>query len=34
LDEAQVIRIRELSRTEEDIVQEQTRAGNQLRESL
>ena len=34
LDEAQVIRIRELSRTEEDIVQEQTRAGNQLRELL
>jgi len=34
LDEARVIRIRELSRTEEDIVQEQTRAGNQLRELL
>src|SRR5207302_5556643 len=34
LDEAQVIRIRELSRTEEDIVQEQIRAGNQLRELL
>ncbi len=34
LDEAQVIRIRELSRTEEDVVQEQTRAGNQLRESF
>src|SRR4051794_21926238 len=34
LDEAQVIRIRELSRTEEDIVQEQIRAGNQLRDLL
>ena len=34
LDEAQVIRIRELSRTEEDMVQEQIRAGNQLRELL
>jgi transposase len=34
LDEAQVIRIRELSRVEEDIVQEQVRAGNQLRELL
>jgi transposase len=34
LDEAQVIRLRELSRTEEDIVQEQVRAGNQLRELL
>jgi transposase len=34
LDEAQVIRLRELSRTEEDIVQEQTRTGNQLRELL
>ena len=34
LDGAQVIRIRELSRTEEDIVQQQIRAGNQLRELL
>src|SRR3954463_6955713 len=34
LDEAPVIRIRELSRTEEDIVQEQIRAGNQLRDLL
>ena len=34
LDEAQVVRIRELSRTEEDIVQEQVSAGNQLREFL
>jgi hypothetical protein len=33
-DGAQVIRIRELSRTEEDIVQQQIRAGNQLRELL
>src|SRR3954453_19621176 len=34
LDEGQVIRIRALSRTEEDIVQGQIRAGNQLRELL
>ena len=34
LDEAPVIRIRELSRTEEDIVPEQIRAGNQLRDLL
>jgi transposase len=34
LDEAQVIRLRELSRIEEDLLQEQVRAGNQLRELL
>ncbi len=34
LDEAQVIRLRELSRMEEDLLQEQIRAGNQLRELL
>jgi endonuclease III len=34
LDEAQVIRIREHSRIEEDLLQEQVRAGNQLRELL
>lgn len=34
LDEAQVIRLRELSRMEEDLLQEQVRSGNQLRELL
>ncbi len=34
LDDAQVIRIRELSRTEEDLAQEQVRIGHQLRELL
>jgi hypothetical protein len=34
LDEPAVIRIRELSRMEDDLVQEQVRAGNQLRELL
>ena len=34
LDEAQVIRLDELSRMEEDLIQEQIRAGKQLRELL